>query len=180
MTLTVFPKTGRIPTIFSQEQLVLISHLEREPYAVLQADPEEDDILGHFFTVGLARFGLPELYTRHPFPAFCQTILNRFAEDHMVNRIKDDRFYSFEDITVPDENTEVRFTARNLSGAELYAAAEKINKTFQRALLTQYLDVYYAGVCQIFWPNEENFPTGSYSDDGKDTSGQLLSLMQVH
>ena len=156
-----------------------VAHLSNSPFGVVNENPKRVGDMVHIFTMGMSRFGRAELCMHHPKIEYCQELLNEFGELHMAERLEAG-LQCLKGYKHDDTGEAILFTARYLSGAELYAAAESYNK-LHRGIFGQDSEfIYKNGICQIFWPDEDNIPLTLTSQITTDKQAQDIEPVKVH
>jgi hypothetical protein len=156
-----------------------IASLENNPFAVLNLDGEERGSFGHHFTVGLSRFGRSELYIHFDDEEKCQELLMDLGDRHMTKMLENGL------LTLPGYTAEngdpLLFTVRYLSGAELFAAIEEFNAGFEMVFGAQYESIYAHGICQIYWPDDDNLSVQMLKEITKDKrADQDITPVIIH
>lgn len=156
-----------------------VDHLSENAFAIMSLDGARRGDYGHHFTLGLCRFGLPELYMHHPAEDHCGDLLQDFGDRHMVHMLQNGMEvlsgYKHED------GSPILFTVRYLSGPQLYAAAVQFNTVYKQLFDGEEFDAIFTyGICQIFWPDEDNIPVALMDDLLDAVSAQQIEGLPVH
>lgn len=174
-------------TQFTVPEFSVEQFLQENAFAVINLDGKVRGDFGHHFTLGLCRFGLPELYMHHPKAEFCNDILQAFGDQHMVqmlhNGVATLPFHKDQDgnrIYTDEAGNLILFTIRYLSGAQLLAAGEEFNKIYMATFNgEEFPAIYKYGIGQIFWPDEDNIPL-TLLDHTSAVSAQEIEGVVIH
>lgn len=131
-------------------------YLQNNPFAMISVEGEYRSNMHHMFTLGLCRFGRPELYIHHSDVENSSLLLNELGNKHMEKLLEDGL------VTLPNydhiDGRPILFTVKYLSGAELYAAGQKYAEAYTLAFDDAFDEIFKYGICQIYWPDELNTP----------------------
>lgn len=164
--------------VMNPEQLQRYLFLQQNPYFVAWSEPTATDEYLHYYTVGLSRFGWPELYTRHSVREMCSINLPVLADAHMEQLLPQGVF------DLPDicdqSGWPISLTGEYLSGSKLYEAAERISCSSQILTGMPLDEAFSTGVCQILWPDSDNMPIGAFTYQFQEMKAQLITGAIVH
>lgn len=145
-----------------RRQQKIINHLNNATFIVMDLCDEEG--VAHYYTVGLCRFGVRELYVCGPAPTATKMnpehdpmgdLIAYVADHHLARPFLDGP------VTLPSlrhELTEeqLNLVAKNLRGAELYTTATRLYDAYEKQLGWRLDVLYQVGICQLLWPDENN------------------------
>lgn len=172
--------------MYTLEQQQLVGVLTDNPYVVI--DMEDEDGVMHYYTLGLCRFGIPELYAcgpatppkrgNHEDDDPLRRMLWDMAPTHMVQRFVDGPL-TFPELQHSETGEVIAAEARYLRGAELYTVAGRLYDSYKKNFGWELNAIFTTGICQILWPDDDNLAFTALSPYGEGAT-QVISPTVVH
>lgn len=138
------------------EYAVLTRHrfaqvLSEQLFAALQMNDHDDPNMVHYFTIGLARYNVPELYIFATKDSLAIDVLTKVAERH-VKTITQAGLFTIEGDML--EGRPTVFEATYLDGQEFKDTALLLERCFWKVFGKPMDTIFTHGLCKIAFPDE--------------------------